>query len=1552
MSKNSIKLNKDQEINTELSNDLINSTNILSNNSKLSKKQINLNKLIEFLINQSNYQNTKEIKINYLELQKLFNVSRNSIRRYITKLEQNSILSKKITYTKNGQKHINKNSLYVILNENIENDDTKSSTILEQAYISHFLKKRIMPKTALLIGSKNDENLDYLYEEIASLLNKISYGIFTKKTIFLEYKKLIILEENDDNLELPEKKILEGNFEKIFEEILIKQYIILIRCHNNIAYYTTIRNIELEKEYIKNIYKMQKSNNHSLVDISIDSNYFSKKLIEDILISPDIVCIQGIPGTGKTTLLSTLKEIYSSQNYTIFGASLSIKATQILSDTTKIQSYTLANWRTNWNKTFRSKIEKNSVFIIDEASMVDVDTLNFFLNVLSKKECKLILVGDVNQLPAIHGKGAFMKVVELCGAITLTEVRRQLDPTHCNATKLIANYDLKQALEIYEKTDVFRFSTKTIVNDYIIDYVPDYKKDFISKHVVTSYTNKDVNFLNKAIHKKLLEIGLLKNEVTIQLSKTKEIQLSIGDQIIFTENNYKFKFTNGQIGRVGNITYNNEENYAIIQVLQKFDDPTPIYVDTRTYPHIKLGYAHTAYKLQGSTYKTVKVVSNQYMKYEVFNTVMTRHTDKLNFYFDEKIPNDIYRKDFIACYGSALKYLEKLLLKQITTKSCNLFAIDLLQKNEHFDKIEEYIALRKKVYMYKYILSIDNLEYQNYLKSVEDYNNICEYITNNLLLYKEYLAFYNVSFSCLGAIEPKSRNELYSIISLDQSDLVNDLTKLTKLHNEQTINIKKLYRDLEYYEYKIFNLSAEKNNIMLNQIEYYFKNSPLINEESTLSISKIDNQLLETKNRIDSIRFNLRNIVNSFISKEILCYISKLISKNKQKHISMVEQKANNIDYTKIFHTYIRSINPTDAIINTNNGLQCGSLSFSTYTGLWQRFSTGESGNIYQFIMKAEDCTYMQALDHAKNISQNYTETTIVKRDNWTRIPITSDTIAPEKQCPWICNGILYKYYSIDHELIGYAVRIETKQWKEIFPLSYFTDGVKNLWCFKSFGHHIYGVEKLTSNKKPILIVEGEETTMKAQLQLPDYCVIGFGGTIKASKIDWSILKNYTNSVIIWPDNDGPGILAAKTISEKLDKIEIKSSIIYTHDLPQKWDLADLKDVTNTQITKSSDNNLSQLFFSRGEDANNLLKSIIKNNFSTKYQERLDKELSLIYSRNLSYDFLVATDIVRFCQRNNIKYNVRGSANASLVAFVLKIHNNDPIEYNLLFERFLDQENMPDFDIEVQKSKRTLVQQFLISKYKAQHLKVLNKLGKLIKHPCAFGILPSDDYIDLSLIDYTEIKHLGISKFDILSSIELDKYDNKSNDFTNKHVYDFIASGKTHDLFQLKNFSDLCINYKPQDFNDLVNLLAVIRPGSVDLSIVNISDPLGILASTRGNILFQEQIMLLGHSYFGILMTEINKFRINITDHNISEEQKQKYFNYASKHMSHEATINLYNAIISSAFYTYNKAHAVSYATLLYANVEYELNKMNNLTNDEEIIEINIDQVRERLNIT
>ena len=141
-----------------------------------------------------------------------------------------------------------------------------------------------------------------------------------------------------------------------------------------------------------------------------------------------------------------------------------------------------------------------------------------------------------------------------------------------------------------------------------------------------------------------------------------------------------------------------------------------------------------------------------------------------------------------------------------------------------------------------------------------------------------------------------------------------------------------------------------------------------------------------------------------------------------------------------------------------------------------------------------------------------------------------------------------------------------------------------------------------------------------------------------------------------------------------------------------------------------------------GSSADHYLARLCEEGFARRYglgnqeaRTRLEYELGVIEHTSFANYFLVVWDIIRFVQERNILFGVRGSAAASVVLYCLGITSVDPLEYRLVFERFLNLERkeMPDIDMDFQDDRRDEVLHYVTAKYGSDRVAQIISFGTL-----------------------------------------------------------------------------------------------------------------------------------------------------------------------------------------------------------------------------------------------
>ena len=116
------------------------------------------------------------------------------------------------------------------------------------------------------------------------------------------------------------------------------------------------------------------------------------------------------------------------------------------------------------------------------------------------------------------------------------------------------------------------------------------------------------------------------------------------------------------------------------------------------------------------------------------------------------------------------------------------------------------------------------------------------------------------------------------------------------------------------------------------------------------------------------------------------------------------------------------------------------------------------------------------------------------------------------------------------------------------------------------------------------------------------------------------------------------------------------------------------------------------------------------------YRKRLDFESAMIEKMGFAGYFLIVSDFVKWAKKQNIPVGPgRGSGAGSLIAWCLEITGIDPLEFDLIFERFLNPEriSLPDFDIDFCKTRRGEIIKYVQDKYGIENVAQIITFGKL-----------------------------------------------------------------------------------------------------------------------------------------------------------------------------------------------------------------------------------------------
>lgn len=342
-----------------------------------------------------------------------------------------------------------------------------------------------------------------------------------------------------------------------------------------------------------------------------------------------LLIITGGPGTGKTTTINTIIKYFEMEGLDIFLAAPTGRAAKRMSETTGFEARTIHRMlELNGGVDGAAGFERNEqnpletdVVIIDEMSMVDISLMHALLKAVAVGT-RLILVGDVNQLPSV-GPGSVLRDIirsHECNVVMLTKIFRQ-----AFTSDIIVNaHKINQGEEVtLDNKSMDFFFLKRYDADVIISVVLQLIKQKLPKFV--DATPYDIQVLTP-MRKGLLGVerlnGILQRYLNPPSPQKREkehgdILFREGDKIMQTRNNYQLEWEirtkyglsvdkgtgvfNGDMGIVREIN-----DFAETMTVE-FDEGRMVEYPYKLLDELELAYAITIHKSQGSEYPAVVI---------------------------------------------------------------------------------------------------------------------------------------------------------------------------------------------------------------------------------------------------------------------------------------------------------------------------------------------------------------------------------------------------------------------------------------------------------------------------------------------------------------------------------------------------------------------------------------------------------------------------------------------------------------------------------------------------------------------------------------------------------------------------------------------------------------------------------------------------------------------------------------------------------------------------------------------------------------------------------
>ncbi|NRB10501.1 MAG: AAA family ATPase [Rickettsiaceae bacterium] len=588
--------------------------------------------------------------------------------------------------------------------QTIVTNEVSKQDIPNQVPLQH-----IKDKDLDLTDNKNYDLYDKMQNIIANpkiIIDKldISKPTYSKADIEKTIFKFLGIDTKNIESALEQNNLKTTELNKLYKVVISSPKMVAVNLYDlkgNMIFPKKDR-IELEQRLIKDATSLAKLHTHNVnittkdlqitdTKTNITLSKEQQNAITQLGNSSNLVVLKGRPGSGKTTVLRDFVRAVKENGYNVIATAPTNKGAMELENSIGTKVINTAKLRKKWElakgfeftlemslnyykeKQYKSKvpvIDNKTILIIDEASMIDMREMYYFISNALRAGAKVIVVGDTNQHKAIKVAGSLI-IEKIAKVIELTEIHRHNNPdskireAHISATEKLSQFKLKEAFDIYEKLGALNIhdtefkAKQAIIHEYVDQLLnkASLNGDIAGLRSVAigCYTNENVDYFNTQIREHLKNCGILKGRDHLfqsgSGSEQKMMKIALGEQIVFSSNKIETEnsgsVNNREIGIVSKILESNQKGIERFQAVIRRNGADKI-VDIKTggedYPvSFNYGYALTSHVFEGAKIEKMLMYFEQY--YESLMVLATRHVNSLKIYAAEKkLENIIYSK--------------------------------------------------------------------------------------------------------------------------------------------------------------------------------------------------------------------------------------------------------------------------------------------------------------------------------------------------------------------------------------------------------------------------------------------------------------------------------------------------------------------------------------------------------------------------------------------------------------------------------------------------------------------------------------------------------------------------------------------------------------------------------------------------------------------------------------------------------------------------------------------------------------------------------------------
>ncbi len=945
--------------------------------------------------------------------------------------------------------------------------------------------------------------------------------------------------------------------------------------------YTTNQIILEERQAVRLAKRIKRRGAYShREDSSIkrDLNAEQKQAFDAIVSGRQLSFIEGHAGAGKSHLLQALRDSYEAEGHLVRAFGPDSATANDLKD--KQFKHASNVHRFLYDEHYdKLKISRKEVWVVDEAGKLGTPPLLQLLKLAEKHKAQLIIAGCSSQIGSVQRGNLFEYLSKELGAEQLIEIQRQKDIRQRRLVKKLAVGEVGAAIDGFSRIGSFQWSgskeeaTGNLITRWSHDRIL-YPED---SYVIISGNNREVKALNEMVRQIRRENGELGDEVYSCQTQFGTIYISTGDRIEFRRNENDLGVTNGLCGTLVKA----KPNEFVVRI-KEGRTSREVKFNPRKYQSFQLGYATTNYRSQGKTIDRTYVLHSPMFNKPNFYVSLSRH-EKQTYFF---ISSD---------QAKNLSDLKRQMAREPERETTLTYTTDadlaVERRSAEWDTRIENLKTKKSLLSKGtgYGLGMVRGFNASIGKLAQDWSDVWPD-----------QAFFRVSdtqstrkgdaieVGIQPAIIPSPlEQDAKPLVELAQQTISQaqppPLPTPQSPNQERTMNWKKLSKERSAQLKTYFNICEQASALSE------------ISGDGTANEAELKKLYIERNAQAHQIR-------KAFSDKELKGLLShkghEILQDRASRYQQMVDRRNEHkidiqAELTERIEPLLYRLFPDGPTIRQGNSFRFGtkgSLSVTasgTNAGLFKDFERDEGGGMLKLIQRELGLDYQAARRWALDfigqptfepVPRPFKRVKVVERE-WVAMRPPSGAQAPSlaeispKMAKWHNETARYTYRDKTGELLHYTVRCVNKNKpsdKKVLPLSYgyYKDGDQSpSWHLKGYAstqRSIYGLEWLAKHPNAkVLIVEGEKAADAAVRVFPDENLIvvsWLGGSGAVKQTDWTPLAD--REVIIWPDNDEPGLKAAGQISSKLRQIGVTSlKVVDSKKLegkfPEKWDLAD-----------------------------------------------------------------------------------------------------------------------------------------------------------------------------------------------------------------------------------------------------------------------------------------------------------------------------------------------------------------------------------------------------------